>query len=187
MTLFSEILHSVAHKYPRIPVTRKWRLPWILVQLMKLSMLLESTVCLCSAPVPSHTARVETNTISCDKWKITLVFCVCFQPFGQSPLQSSHCLWPSLSTSILSGGQALTQELSSTTKWATRRDKQQLCHQFTPYRVMWQRLCKGIKMCCILCKLDVKHSHSLGHWETQMDPYWYFALGLVSIWNVCLL
>lgn len=41
--------------YPRIPVTRKWRLPWIFVQLMKLSMLLESTVCLCSAPVPSHT------------------------------------------------------------------------------------------------------------------------------------
>lgn len=54
--LFSGILGAAADNYPTIPVTRKWRLPCILVQLMKLSMLLESTVCLCSAPVPSHTA-----------------------------------------------------------------------------------------------------------------------------------
>lgn len=58
---FSEILQARAGDYPRIPVTRKWRLPWILVQLTKLSMLLESTVCLCSAPVPSHTAGTNTH------------------------------------------------------------------------------------------------------------------------------
>lgn len=58
---FSEINQAEAGGYPRIPVTRKWRLPWILVQLMKLSMLLESTVCLCSAPVPSHTAGMDTH------------------------------------------------------------------------------------------------------------------------------
>lgn len=58
---FSEIHQAAAGGYPRIPVTRKWRLPWILVQLMKLSMLLESTVCLCSAPVPSHTAGMDTH------------------------------------------------------------------------------------------------------------------------------
>lgn len=61
--LFPEDSRSggAADSYPRIPVTRKWRLPWILVQLMKLSMLLESTVCLCSAPVPSHTAGVARH------------------------------------------------------------------------------------------------------------------------------
>lgn len=56
----SELHQAMAGDYPRIPVTRKWRLPWILVQLTKLSMLLESTVCLCCAPVPSHTAGVDT-------------------------------------------------------------------------------------------------------------------------------
>lgn len=58
---FSEIHQATAGDYPRIPNTRKWRLPLILVQLMKLSMLLESTVCLCSAPVPSHTAGMNTR------------------------------------------------------------------------------------------------------------------------------
>lgn len=58
---FSEIHQATAGDYPRIPVTRKWRLPLILVQLTKLSMLLESTVCLCCAPVPSHTAGTDTR------------------------------------------------------------------------------------------------------------------------------
>lgn len=57
----SEIHQATAGDYPRIPVTRKWRLPWILVQLTKLSMLLESTVCLCSGPVPLHTAGMDTH------------------------------------------------------------------------------------------------------------------------------
>lgn len=76
-----------------------------------------------------HTLQGWPNTIiSCDDWQIKSVLecmesiCKC-QPFGQSPLQSSHCLWPSFSTSILSRGQTLTQELPSTTKWATRRKK----------------------------------------------------------------
>lgn len=43
-------------------------------------------------------------------------------PFGQNPLHGSHCFWPSRSTSILSGGQTLTQELPSTTKWAKGRE-----------------------------------------------------------------
>jgi len=43
--------------YPFIPVTRKCRLPWILVQFMKLSMLLASTVCLFWLPVPRHAMR----------------------------------------------------------------------------------------------------------------------------------
>lgn len=62
----TELWDSAAssRRYPRIPVTRKWRLPWILVQLMKLSMLLESTVCLCSAPVPSHTAAMTESYFS---------------------------------------------------------------------------------------------------------------------------
>lgn len=38
--------------YPLIPVTRKCRLPLIFVQLMKLSMLRASTVCLVDVPVP---------------------------------------------------------------------------------------------------------------------------------------
>lgn len=115
----SELHQAAAGNYPRIPVTRKWRLPWILVQLMKLSMLLESTVCLCSAPVPSHTAGMDTHCLCCNNQKETKKKKSCFyitQPFGQSPLQSSHCLWPPRSTSILSGGQTLTQELPSTTK-----------------------------------------------------------------------
>lgn len=41
---------SCAH--PSIPVTRKCRLPWILVQFTKLSMLRASTVCLVGLPVP---------------------------------------------------------------------------------------------------------------------------------------
>lgn len=98
------------------------------------------------------------------------------QPFGQSPLQSSHCLWPPRSTSILPGGQTLTQDLPSTTKWAARRDgsaqKRAYCHKALAGTTIWVRSFRG---------------HSLGHWETQMDPYWYLALGLVSIWNVCLL
>lgn len=114
--------------YPIIPVTRKWRLPWILVQLMKLLMLLESTVCLSSAPVPSHTKGMTRNN---HIWLLRYNLggrsekshLYSFQPFGQSPLQSSHFLWPSFSTSILSAGQALTQELPSTTKWAVRRRK----------------------------------------------------------------
>lgn len=60
-TALCEIRPATAGHYPRMPVTRKWRLPRILVQLMKLSMLLESTVCLCSAPVPSHTAGMDTH------------------------------------------------------------------------------------------------------------------------------
>lgn len=67
----SELHQAAAGNYPRIPVTRKWRLPWILVQLMKLSMLLESTVCLCSAPVPSHTAGLDTHCVSCNDGKET--------------------------------------------------------------------------------------------------------------------
>lgn len=58
MALYPE-MHT--DSYPIIPVTRKWRLPWILVQLMKLLMLLESTVCLSSAPVPSHTTGMTRN------------------------------------------------------------------------------------------------------------------------------
>lgn len=57
--------------------------------------------------------------------KMTMVFAhqasrvfIWVEPFGQSPVQGSQRLWPSLSTSILSGGQTLTQELPSTTKWA---------------------------------------------------------------------
>lgn len=82
MTAYSETLQSGADSYPRIPVTRKWRLPWILVQLMKLSMLLESTVCLCSAPVPSHTTGTAkqrhwhwwlTNKLSVGSAKCLLV------------------------------------------------------------------------------------------------------------------
>lgn len=95
---------------------------------MKLLMLLESTVCLSSAPVPSHTKGMTRNNhiwllrynLGGKREKSHLHS---FQPFGQSPLQSSHFLWPSFSTSILSDGQALTQELPSTTKWAVRRRK----------------------------------------------------------------
>lgn len=119
-----------ADNYPRIPVTRKCRLPWILVQLMKLSMLLASTVCLFSAPVPLHTTwgdrtpswqQLMTDRSSALR-KVCLGFNQC-EPFGQSPLQSSHWRWPSLTTSVLSWGQALTQELPSTTKWAARSKK----------------------------------------------------------------
>lgn len=125
MALYPE-MHT--DSYPIIPVTRKWRLPWILVQLMKLLMLLESTVCLSSAPVPSHTTGMTRNN---HIWQLRSNLggrsekshLYSFQPFGQSPLQSSHFLWPSFSTSILSDGQALTQELPSTTKWAVRRRK----------------------------------------------------------------
>lgn len=48
---------SLCVSYPLIPKIIKCRLPWILVQLIKLSMLLESTVCLWLAPVPSHTIK----------------------------------------------------------------------------------------------------------------------------------
>lgn len=69
-------------------MTRKWRLPWILVQLMKLLMLLESTVCLSSAPVPSHTKGM-TKTITSDYWDIILVeevknrICIHFNLLGK--------------------------------------------------------------------------------------------------------
>lgn len=189
--------------YPRIPVTRKWRLPWILVQLMKLSMLLESTVCLCSAPVPSHTAGMTeehhsfwplTNRVNVSSWKVFMSV-VC-RPFGQSPVQSSHCLWPSLSTSVLSGGQTLTQELPSTTKWAKRRKRSEKEHVFqtdekNPLALL-TKLRAWVTVSDFLQHTERTNQPShreylLGHWETQMDPYWYFALGLVSIWNVCLL
>lgn len=58
-----------------------------------------------------HTPALAVTT----ERKKNHLFCMT-QPFGQSPLQSSHCLWPPRSTSILSEGQTLTQELPSTTK-----------------------------------------------------------------------
>lgn len=47
--------------YPSIPVTRKCRLPWILVQLMKLSMLWASTVSLVPLPVPWQADETDKN------------------------------------------------------------------------------------------------------------------------------
>lgn len=47
--------------YPLIPVTRKCRLPWILVQLMKLSMLRASTVSLVLLPVPWQAGETHKN------------------------------------------------------------------------------------------------------------------------------
>ena len=48
--------------YPLIPVTRKWRLPWILVQFLKLSMFRASTVCRLARPVPKHTERGQRQS-----------------------------------------------------------------------------------------------------------------------------
>lgn len=46
---------------PSMPVTRKCRLPWILVQLMKLSMLRASTVSLVPLPVPWQAGETDKN------------------------------------------------------------------------------------------------------------------------------
>lgn len=62
----------------------------------------------------------RTDHLLCEKFVWGFNQC---EPFGQSPLQSSHWRWPSLTTSVLSWGQALTQELPSTTKWAARSKK----------------------------------------------------------------
>lgn len=58
--------------YPLIPVTRKCKLPWILVQLMKLSMLRASTVSLVPLPVPWQAE--ETDKMGTKKKPQTINF-----------------------------------------------------------------------------------------------------------------
>lgn len=57
--------------YPLIPVTRKWRLPWILVQFIKLSILRASTVCWVWVPVPTQAERSmkKKRRLEVIKWK----------------------------------------------------------------------------------------------------------------------
>lgn len=99
---------------------RKSRLPRILVQFTKLSMLLESTVWKrLPEPVPSQAenkkkAQWGLGGIESSERKdlsSLQLLTISYVPLGHSPPQGSHILSPFLSTSILSGGQALTQDV----------------------------------------------------------------------------
>lgn len=150
-----------------MPVSKKCRLPWILVQFMKLSMLRASTVSLLGLPVPwqaekrgkkhpkiwTHNwpqgreaciwfiyllivTKTEPDALFLPGYLVT-ISCVLnkqyswsfwqsgeehsWTPFGHRPSQVSHLFTPFLSTSILSAGQLLTQEVPSTKKFAEQR------------------------------------------------------------------
>lgn len=120
--------------HPLIPVMRNTRLPLIFVQLMNRSMLLESTVWAVwrlAVPMPSHAVKatrmtITSNTIILQQMTYTLLlkylrnvlggFWIKRVPFGHISVQGMHILILFSSTSILLLGQALTQELWSTTK-----------------------------------------------------------------------